>query len=205
MNERDISLVEDLMNEIESLKDDGSNLLVLDTSFTQIAKTNLLLLKGLLDMEQRGGYFVVLDRPHQYMAYLLHMHDVSQDRLWFIDTVTHMSGQKKVDKENVDFVEGPFHIENVFEALQSKESQGSDYFKSMEEIDFIVIDNISSMLNYNSLEKIDDFIGSLDEVLKPVPNTLGCITLDSESNPDLYDLVLDHSESVIDIDDLKSR
>ncbi len=200
MNEKNLELVKKIMNEIDQVDNPGT--LLFNTSFTQIAKTNLLLLKGLLDMEEKKGYFVVLDRPHQYMAYLLHMHDVSQENIWYIDTVTHMSGQKKVDRDNVDFVEGTFHIEQLFDAFEPGSDKES-HFASPEDIDFVLIDNISSMLNYNSMDKIEEFVKSFKELISEYDDLMGCLVIDADSHPDLDKVIQKHISPVIDIKKFK--
>ncbi|MBS3817263.1 MAG: hypothetical protein KGY76_06840 [Candidatus Thermoplasmatota archaeon] len=205
MNEKDLTLVKRLMEEVDEVKkDDPCPSILFDTSFTQIAKTNLLLLKGFLDIKDKKGYFVVLDRPHQYMAYLLHMHDVSQENIWYIDTVTHMSGQEKVEGDNVDFVEGPFHIEKLFEAFKPK-GENQSHFASPEEIDFVLIDNISSMLNYNSMDKVEDFIGSFRELIEESDAIVGGLVIDNESHPELNEVIRKHLDKFIDIEDIKEE
>lgn len=202
MNEKDLDTVKGLMEEIDGIEGHDNKSLLFDTSFTQIAKTNLLLLKGLLDIKDKKGYFVVLDRPHQYMAYLLHMHDISQENIWYIDTVTHMSGQEKVEKDNVDFVEGPFHIEHLFDALEPKSEEQSN-FASPEEIDFVLIDNISSMLNYNSIEKAEEFIESFKELIDKSEGIMGCLVIDSDSYPELDSIIRNYLDEAIEIDSIK--
>lgn len=202
MNEADLSLVDTIMDAID--EQSNSRSLLFNTSFTQIAKSNLLLLKGLLDYEHKKGYFVVLDRPHQYMAYLLHMHDISQENIWYIDTVTHMSGTEKVDSDNVDFVKGPFHIEHLFDAFEPEKNDNS-HFASPQEIDFVLIDNISSMLNYNSIDKVEEFIESFHKLVQSREDLMGFVTIDKNSHADLYDVISKHFDNVIDIEELKNE
>lgn len=203
MNERDLSVVENLMEKINGMEGHNPNLsLLVDTSFTQIAKTNLLLLKGFLDLEGEKGYFVVLDRPHQYMAYLLHMHDINQENIWYIDTVTSMSGEEKVDRDNVNFVDGPFHIDHLIDVFEPGEEKGSR-FASIDETDFVLIDNISSMLNYNSIDKVEEFIKLFKKMIDDSSGMLGCFVIDSDSHPELSKVLKEHIETHIDIDDCK--
>ncbi|MFP3871331.1 MAG: hypothetical protein ACLFVL_00420 [Candidatus Aenigmatarchaeota archaeon] len=201
MNERDVSLAKNLMKKINEVREDNSNLsLAVDTSFTQIAKTNLLLLKGFLDLEGKKGCFVVLDRPHQYMAYLLHMHDISQENIWYIDTVSRMSGQEKEEGENVNFVKGPFYLEHLFDAFESDDEKGTP-LGSSEEVDFVLVDNISSMLNYNTMEKVEEFIRSFKDLISDSNGMVGCLVIDSSSYPQLDKTIKGHIDSYINIED----
>jgi len=201
MNQRDLQLVENIMEEIRGLRNSAT--LVFNTTFTQIGKTNLLLLKGLLDIEQLTGYFIVLDRPHQYMSYLLHMHKVSQENLWFIDSVTHQSGVKMELSDRVEFLEGPFHVENLFKTFEMINDGKGKGFVSMDRVDFLLVDNIATMLNYNNIEQIEEFVISLKAYIEKYPHMMGGVTIDKESHPELSEILLEHYDYMIDLEDLK--
>ncbi len=204
MNDRDLALVDAILDEIRNMR--NSTALVFNTNFTQIAKTNLLLLKGLLDIDEESGFFVVLDRPHQYMSYLLHMHKIGQEKLWYIDTVTHMSGVKKETEENVDFLEGPFHIENLFDKFELQEGNAiGERAISPKNIDFFLIDNISTMLNYNTMKRVEEFILSFEDFIDSHSHIMGGITIDRDSHPELSEVILDHFDYMVDIEEIKKE
>lgn len=203
MNDRDIQLAEKIMEMIRDRR--NSSTFIFNTNFTQIGKTNLLLLKGLLDIGEESGFFAVLDRPHQYMSYLLHMHDVSHENLYFIDSVTHMSGGEKQEDKNVNFIEGPFHIENLFESIQIGGNTAGNGFLSPKKVDFFLVDNVSTIINYNNLDKFEEFVSSYRNFIKEYPDMMGGVTIDKESNPELYDILEDHFDKMIDINELKKE
>ncbi len=200
MNERDITLAKNLMKKIDEVRGGKSTLsLIVNTSFTQIGKINLLLLKGFLDLEGKKGCFVVLDRPHQYIAYLLNMHDISQENIWYIDTVSQMSGQKKEEGDKVNFVEGPFYLENLFDAFVSDEKGTA--LVSRDKVDFVLVDNISSMLSYNTMDKVEEFLRSFKDLVDSSNGMVGCLVIDSNSYPDLENKVREYMDSYIDMQD----
>ncbi len=204
MNDKDLALVEKIMQEIKKVR--NTSTIVFNTNFTQIGKSNLLLLKGLLDHEKESGFFVVLDRPHQYMSYLLHMHDVGEEYLWFVDTVTHMSGGAKEEEDNVNFVEGPFHINRLFEAFEPHDDGKSlSALRSPEKVDFMMIDNLATMLNYNTTEKVTDFIKNYQGFVKDHSHMLGGVTIDGESQPEMNEILTEHFDYRIDIKELKKE
>ncbi len=204
MNERDLKVVDKIFNEIHELDNRGS--IVFKTNFTQIAKTNLLLLKGLIDINNEAGLFVVLDRPHQYMSYLLHMHDITQENLWYIDTVSHMSGEKAKDNDNVNFLDGPFHVEDLFESFEAHIDIGSKgKFTDIDNINFILVDNVSTMLNYNTTDRVKKFIELFKDFIDNHAHLLGGITIDPESNPELNDIVNEYFDYKIDIETIKKE
>ncbi len=203
MNEKDMILAELLMKQIRAHH--NSSLVVFNTNFMQMGKTNLLLLKGLLDFEGEKGFFVTLDRPHQYMSYLLQMHEVGQDNLWFIDSVTHVSGTKKEDKKHVNFLEGPFHIEKLFDKIELGGDLATQSFLSTEKIDFILIDNIATMLNYNEVSRVEEFINSFYDFLKSQDHILGGVTIDKDSNPELSEILIEYSDYIVDLEKMKMK
>lgn len=204
MNERDLKIVEKIVDELNDIDNHGS--VVFDTTFTQIAKTNLLLLKGLLDPNGEKGLFVVLDRPHQYMSYLLHMHDVNQDNIWYIDTVTRMADGTNDRGDNVNFLEDQFHIGNFFEVFESKITTGLEgKFSALEDIDFMILDNIATMLNYNRIEEVEKFIKNGSDFISQHPHIMGGVTVDSESNPELYEIITKNFDFVIDVEKFKKE
>ncbi|MFP4142343.1 MAG: hypothetical protein ACLFT7_03250 [Thermoplasmata archaeon] len=194
------------MNELNQFEENhSSGLVLIDTTFTNIAKSNLLLLKGFLDLEDKKGYFIAIDRPHQYMAYLLNMHEVDYDHLWFIDTVSQVSGQKNVNSDNVNFLDGPFHIEQLLSVFEGASENSKNSLTSIDENDFIMIDNIFSMLKYNTKESVEDFVGSFRELLSRYEGIIGTLVLDSESNPDLYDLIKNYVNKKINLEGMKDE
>lgn len=204
MNEKDLALVEKIMSEIRKVR--NTSTIVFNANFTKIGKTNLLLLKGLLDVEKESGFFVVLDRPHQYMSYLLNMHGVNEEFLWYVDTATHMSGGAKKEEDNVNFVEGPFHIERLFEAFEAQgEGKSLSSLRSPEKVDFMLIDNIATMLNYNSTENVTNFIKNFQDFVKDHSHMLGGVTIDDGSQPELNEILTEHFDYRIDIKELKKE
>ncbi|MGM0405940.1 MAG: hypothetical protein ACQEQM_07355 [Thermoplasmatota archaeon] len=193
MNPHDLNVIDKIFKELKEIENRGA--VVFNANFTKIAKTNLLLLKGLMEIEGEKGLFVSLDRPHQYMSYLLKIHDVDQDDLWFIDAVTRMSGEKKNTEGNVDFLEDAFHVGDLFHYL--KEHNGE--FLRIDDIDFIVIDNIATMLNYNRTAKVKEFIIKFKEFTDKHPHVLAGVTIDPESNPELSEIINELFDYKIDI------
>jgi len=202
MDGKDLELVKSLMKELKKFGNPGT--ILFNTSTTQIAKTNFFLLKGLLDLEDKRGYFMSLDRPHQNMAYLLDNHDINQENIWYIDTVNHLSGRERIDRKNVDFVNNTFQIEKLAGILEEREGKRND-FGTLENIDFVLIDNLAPMLNYNNIEKIQEFLSSLEDLIVSHDNLIGCLVMDSDSNQDLDRSVRRHVKNVINVKKLKEE
>lgn len=203
MNKRDLYLAESIMDEVRGLRNAGK--FIFNTKFTQVGKANLLLLKGLLDIEGESGFFISLDRPHQYMAYLLRMHDVDDKDLWFIDAITHMSGTRVQEKEQVDFLEGPFHIETLFNTFDFGAETSTHAIPSPEMVDFFLIDNIATMLNYNDMNRVEEFIISFSGFINDHKHIIGGVTIAKETHPELSEILISHFDYMIDIEELKKE
>ncbi len=197
----DKKLVKELISRI--IKTGNSGTVIIDTSTTMVVKTNFFLLKGLLDLEKKKGFFVALDRPYQNIDYLLKNHDIDRERIWYIDTVPRLSKEKKGNEKNVDFVDKTFEIENLMEVFESGKDR--DGFGTLDDVDFILIENLSSMLSYNSLDKVEQFVGTFREMINIHDHLLGCIVMDTEAHQKLYDVVKKHVNKVIDVRDLKEE
>lgn len=196
-----IDLVKEIMSRLNKVN--GSSTVLIDTSTTMVAKTNFFLLKGLLDLGENKGFFVALDRPYQNMDYLLSNHDIDRGKIWYIDTVTGLSDKEKKDKGNVDFVNKSFEIERLTEVFE--EDKNRDGFGTIDEVNFVLIENLSPMLNYNSLEKIETFVKSFSEMIERHDQLLGCIVMDSAAHEELYELVRKYLKNIIDVKDLKEE
>ncbi len=203
MNEMDLHLANRMIKDIEN--DLSSSKFVFNTTFTQISKTNLLLLKGFLDIQKKSGLFTVLDRPHQYMSYLLNMHGVSQENLWFIDAVTHTSGQELKRSRKVNFLASPFHVDRLLEDIEFYSNNKTKGFIPLQKVDFLMIDNIATMLNYNMMRKVEDFVVSLSDFQKEYDHIVISVTIDRESNPKLCEVLLEYFDSIIDTEELKNE
>jgi len=200
MDRKDLKLVKNIMKELKKVDNPGT--VLLDTPTTQIMKTNFFILKGLLDLEDKKGYFMTLDRPHQNMAYLLNNHQINQKNIWYIDTVNYLSGKKKIYRKNVEAVKNAFEIEKLTEILEET-GEKRNGFRTLEDIDFVLIDNLAPMLNYNNMENIQEFLSSFEELIISHNNLLGCLVMDSDSNEDLDKIVKKHMKNVVDVKKLK--
>ena len=160
MNTDDLKLMKILLNHIVDLA--NGNKMLFSVDYGHIAKTNLILLKGLLEDLQKKGLFVTVDRPHQYMEHLLRMHKINYTNLFFLDTITTFSGaisDKNININNVTILDSPFQIDLLPELFShSNKNIGLKNQIDITGLEFILIDNVASMLNYNDLETVENFL-----------------------------------------------
>ncbi|MEF8832612.1 MAG: hypothetical protein V5A66_03730 [Candidatus Thermoplasmatota archaeon] len=155
-----------------------------------------------MDLEDKKGCLMTLDRPHQNMAYLLDNNDINQENIWYIDPVNNLAGEKKVYRRNVDAVNNAFEIEKLPKILEEKCKKRDD-FGGLENIDFVLIDNLGPMLNYNNIEKIQEFLRSFKDLIISQDDLIGCLVMDSNCNKELDSIVRDYVKTIINVQKLK--
>ena len=166
-----------------------------------LARMNLISLKVLLEEKSKKGVAVVLDRPHQYLAYLLHLHHINQNNISYVDAITHFSGESVDSAPNsISYTEGPFHIELLVNAF-SDGYNGEFHTKpiNLRDMDFVLIDNISTMLSYNTLSMISEFLKEFFTMSRQIPGLITVFSLDPDSHAELYDIVNLYVDNEIDM------
>ena len=198
MNDRDIQLASALSTELRA--GDTSLLYLVSTKYTNIVRVNLVILKALLDGLKLKGIVITVDRPHQYLSHLLQLHGVGQDNLSFIDAIAAHASDTKPGGAAVEYQHGPFHVEALPEFLRS--SNGSNPANAnFSEAEFVLIDNVSTMLTYNTLDSLRVFLIRYVEVAnspnrKPVTTVL---VMDKDVHAELHRLVSSMSWRVVEL------
>ncbi len=202
MNEKDLKIGELLR---ARLSPGEVNMISVRQQF--LARMNLITLKVLLEDEKKKGVAVVLDRPHQYLAYLLHLHHINQKNISYVDAITHFSGETVESSPNsISYTDGPFHIELLLNAFG--DGYNGDFHKkpiNLREMDFILIDNMSTMLNYNTMSMISDFLQNFFQVIGDVDGLSTIFPLDSQAHSELHNLVSPYVHRNIDMREVWKR
>jgi hypothetical protein len=193
MNERDKSLMLALMASLDSR---SGGAVLIDADSTQFVRMNLVLLKGLLEEKGLRGIFVTVDRPHQYMAHLLRMHQVSIEGLVFIDAIGRFSADRKETLARAGYVDEPFHIDTLPDAIASMQS-GDIPGLDVNKIDFVMIDNLAALLPFNSYASVEAFVNNFISLMTTRWNALIPLVVDQERYGLLYETVLTHARDTI--------
>ncbi len=188
MNERDMLLMQKINSMLGPIKD--MNKILFTVRYTQLTRLNLILLKLFLNERKWNGILIVLDRPHQYISHLLHLHNVNQENLSYIDTVSSLSGFEQQQNKNVSFVEDPFRIENLLNSFDiEKDDDIQEKPIDMDKINFILLDNVSKMLRHNEIYQIKDFVTSFTSILNNYDSLFLVVTIDRNAHKQLYEIL----------------
>jgi hypothetical protein len=198
VNEKDLQLV----HSISAVIDDGSSsIYVLHAKYTNLVRVNLVLLKAFLEEKRRKGLMITIDRPHQYVSHLMQLHGVDQSNLTFIDAISTHAADTKGGAVAPEFQRGPFHIEALPDFLMKPENNGSGLLVDLSKIDFIVIDNVSTLLTYNTMDSIKRFFEKYVEMVKSVrPGGIQtALVMDRDQHPQLFEFVSSMARKAIDL------
>ena len=181
------------------------------SKYTERTRVNLILLKFFLQEMNMRGIFITIDRPHQYIEYLLNLHGISQKKLLFIDVVSRLSGEiKPYDDSNVFFMDGPYEVGFLDKAMggcyETDPVVGDipkDYV-NLKEMDFILVDDIAALTKYLDDDGVKKFIDSYLTSIRRLATVTAPIVLDINKNKDMYNLLKKSCECVIFINLMKS-
>ncbi len=186
MNQRDTAQTAAIL---EAIGENGfAGAILIDAPYTQFVRVNLMLLKGLSQDTHLPGVFVSVDRPHQYIVHLLSMHQIKAEQLVFIDAISRFSADSKVAQANVGFLDGPFHIDRITTAFSQMRSLNDGTMPELKDVRFALIDNLSSLLTYNSFSSVEQFLTTFVRVFELQENVLIPLIIDSERSRPLYEV-----------------
>ena len=180
------------------------------SKYTERTRVNLVLLKFFLTEMNMRGIFITIDRPHQYIEYLLKLHGIPQDKLLYIDVVSQLSGEIRLnDEHNVFFMDGPYEVgflDKVMDGCESESAIGdiSKNYVNLKEMDFILVDDIAALAKYLDDDGVRQFIDSYMTSIRRLARVIAPLVLDINKNKDMYQLLKQDCESIIFINLMKS-
>ena len=189
MNEKDVVLMNKFLNEVSG-KENGHRVL-LSVKYNQICKINLILLRALISEQGKHGLFVTVDRPHQYMTYLLDLHKIPKDDLLFLDIISRFSGESSKACDTDANTASPFRISELLDLLENG-GGGRDQRTAKIDfglLDFVMIDNLGAMLSYNELDDVAAFIQKYLRLVERYGRLFTAIVIDVRAQPELYKAV----------------
>ena len=181
------------------------------SKYTERTRVNLILLKFFLEEMNMRGIFITIDRPHQYIEYLLKLHGIPQDKLLYIDVVSHLSGEIHLnDSSNVFFMDGPYEVgfldkamDECYEPQPVIDNVPKDYV-NLKEMDFILVDDIAALSKYLDDDGIKKFIDSYMMSIRRLATVIAPLVLDINKNKEMFNILKQNCESIIFINLMKS-
>lgn len=199
MNERDLQLAE-AINKI-MVETNEPSVYLIHTKYTNVVRVNLVVLEAFLEIKAKKGIMITIDRPHQYVSHLMQLHEINQNNLSFIDAISaHSSDTKDGSADSVP-QRGPFNIETLPEFLLNSEKENLGPLADLTGIGFIVIDNVSTLLIYNTTESVKRFFENYLRATKEFkPSTvLTVVVMDRDLQPVLFEFISGFSKKVLEV------
>jgi len=144
-------------------------------------------------MSKRGkGIYVTVSRPCGHISEKMQKRNINTDNISFIDCVSAMSGGD--ENKNYIFVESPSALEEI--CLQITLSLD----KIISDEKFLIVDSISTLLIYNSIDSIKKFSMFLINKLKLEGVNGILMVIEGETNEELKQSLIGMCDKTIDIE-----
>lgn len=193
-------IMKKLAEKLYSMGDSNQNKVLIISKYTERTRVNLILLKFFLQERGQRGIFITIDRPHQYIAYLLKLHSVCQKKLLFLDAVSKISGEYHFeDERNAYVMNGPHEVDFLQDLFLNGYIVGDKPLSefNLKEVDFIMIDDVAALLKYQCPGHVAELITSYLSIIKSLNNVMAIIVLDVNKHKYLYKIIRKNSDKVI--------
>jgi len=198
LNEKSVQLSSRLAEIIG--KQSGSSIVdTISASSLNIASINIIVLKSMLDILKKQGIFVTIDRPHQYVQHLLKIHKIDYSKLTFIDVISSYSGDRKKGVPGLAIPRGPFSLSDLIDLIRLTKATPQAEYLDLVKLDFLIFDNICSLLIYNTPESVMKFLDRLIGLIRETEGISIVFVVDREEHPALYEFLSSHSDLLMDI------
>jgi hypothetical protein len=198
VNERDSALVKELAPMLEGRSE--PTIYLMASKYTSLVRVNLVLLKAFLDEKKSSGVMITIDRPHQYASHLLQLHGIDQSGLTFLDAISSHASDTKAEVKGGQYSEGPFYIERL-PAFMAGSDGVSPPGIDLVNVRFVIIDNVSTLLTYNSMESLKAFFSNYIDVMrkKASGNPITVFVMDKDLHGALFEFISGLAAKVIDL------
>jgi len=199
LNEKDIQLARAIESEIPF--ESESFIVLLTTKYTNLVRVNLVVLKAFLDDKRKRGVIITIDRPYQYISHLLQLHGIDQANLTYVDVISSHASDSKGGAVTGRFQHSPFHIESLPDLLFSEESSEGPNSIDISCVEFVVIDNISTALTYNTMDSLKGCFSRYTELTRRHKSgpIITILVMDRELHSELFKVISEVSKITIDI------
>lgn len=156
-----------------------------------IVRINLSILNILLNEMREKGIYLTIESPDKHVMNILKKHEVAED------SGTEFGKRKKliiaagIKKPLIFFKE-------IFRRASTGDKNLDDEIRSM---NFLLIDNLSAMGNYNSSETVKEIFGAMEEFLKRYDNIQIIIVTDKKVYPEVHEIAKKYSNEILELPD----
>lgn len=160
------------------------------TTYTRILRLNMLILHVCINELREKGILISMDRPYRYIKRAMEKHDISTKNIIFVDAITKLTGQR-VGEGTVIFRSGTFCprlLSDIFSRAFTSEERES-ILVNLDDMQFVLIDNISIMPIYNTMKKTKEVIEEFFNLLTKFTQMRGFLVVDKEKSSAIYECI----------------
>jgi len=161
----------------------------------QIARINLTVLRILMAERKERGIYISIDKPDKHVKHILERHNISREGS-YVDTGVHAEPPPEAISEPMStpnkilVVSGIFcptlFLDSIDATIASSPEAREKIAGELNSMNFIMVDNISTMMAYNSNTKIHEFFKRFDAFLNEYQNIRCFLSTDRNLPSDVY-------------------
>jgi hypothetical protein len=160
----------------------------------QIARINLTVLRILMAERKERGIYISIDKPDKHVKQILERQNISREGS-YVDTGVHAENAPEtisapMETSKILVVSGIFcptlFLDSIDATMTTSPEAKARIMSELRTMNFIMVDNISTMIAYNSNSKIHEFFARFDAFLKEFPNIRAFLSTDKNLPPDIY-------------------
>ena len=161
----------------------------------QIARINLTVLRILMAERKERGIYISIDKPDKHVKQILERHNISREGS-YVDTGVRAENAPETISNPMEasnkilVVSGIFcptlFLDSIDATMASSPEAKARIMGELQTMNFIMVDNVSTMIAYNSNAKIHEFFGRFDAFLKAFPNIRAFMSTDKNLPTDIY-------------------
>jgi hypothetical protein len=175
-----------------------------------ISRLNLAILRICLTERNERGIYISIDKPDKHIKAILERHNISKEGA-YTDTGVQTTqegisaGAMQMAKRKVLVVSGIFcpnlFLDSIDATVSADPQARATLLQELSSIKFIMIDNLGTMLAYNSWGKIQEFFSRFNVFLEQFPHMRAFMSVDKDVHGNVYNLVSQICEREIEIQD----
>ncbi len=191
------------LEEVLGLKLDGKHkeILLVKINPKYVIRANISLIK-ILSKENFKGIYICINHPSTLIDKLLRSHNIPTKNLLFLDFITSIAGVEHEVGDNVCVIDKAFSLDRMLDAFNKKKNdQDNLYNFDFDNIDFVLVDNITNLSTYITEEKIRQFTQDLIQSIKKITRACGIIIMDDKSNPNVQKVIEQYFDKSVTIEE----
>ena len=138
------------------------------------------------------GVYVTVNRPYTKLLEVFKKNKIDVSKLIFIDAITAVAVSDIKDEENCIFIQHPSDMTNLGVAVL-------ETLKAIPGEKFLLVDSISTLLSYNSAEKVTHFLHSLAGKLSVLKATGLFLALEGETEKLVEDVTSQFCDKIVEL------